>query len=142
MATAVRLTMLTGPHKNRRFCFCGPNWCQVGRAPDCFIQLSGTERDQLISRHHCQLDIDPPSIQVRDLRSTNGTYVNGRKVESNLEESSEKVGVVVNSGDLLTIGGTTVRVDIVDCPHEGNELEGKSIWKAGETAKKDCPLPC
>jgi eukaryotic-like serine/threonine-protein kinase len=142
MVIAVRLTVLTGPHKNRRFCFCGPTRCQVGRALDCLVQLSGTERDLFISRHHCQLDIDPPSVQVRDLGSTNGTYVNGTAVESTLKELSEKVGSVVNHGDLLTVGGTTFRVDILDCPHAGNELEGKSIWEAGETAKKDCPLPC
>jgi pSer/pThr/pTyr-binding forkhead associated (FHA) protein len=109
---------------------------------DCFVQLSGAERDQLISRHHCQLDIDPPFLQVRDLGSTNGTFINGKEVESRLEELSEKAGDVVNHGDLLTIGGTTVRVDILDCPHAGNESEGKPIWDPGETAKKDCPLPC
>jgi predicted component of type VI protein secretion system len=142
MVTAVRLTVLTGPHKNRRFCFCGPTRCQMGRALDCFIQLSGAERDQLISRHHCQLDIDPPSVQVQDLGSTNGTFLNGKEVEASLRELSEKAGAVANHGDLLTIGGTTVRVDILDCPHSGNESGGKSIWEAGETAKKDCPLPC
>ena len=142
MVTAVRFTVLTGPHKGRRFCFCGPNRCQVGRALDCFIQLSGTERDQLISRHHCQLDIDPPSVRLRDLGSTNGTYVNGRKVESSLAEPSEKVGCIVNGGDLLTVGGTTLRADMVDCPGSANEPEGKPIWAAGETAKKDCLLPC
>jgi len=142
MATAVRLTVLTGLHKNRRFCFCGPNRCQVGRALDCFVQLFGAERDQLISRHHCQLDIDPPSLQVRDLGSTNGTFINGKEVESSLNDLSEKAGAVVNHGDFLTIGGTTVRVDILDCPHARNESGGKSIWEAGETAKKDCLLPC
>src|SRR5260370_40139016 len=122
MVTAVRLTVLTGPHKNRRFCFCGPTRCQVGRALDCFVQFSGTERDQLISRHHCQLDIDLPTIQVRDLGSTNGTYVNEAEAASCLNAPSEKAGAEVNSGDLLTIGGTTLSVDIVDCPHAGKEL--------------------
>jgi len=106
------------------------------------VQLSGADKDQLISRHHCQLDIDPPSLQVRDLGSTNGTFINGKEVESSLKELSKKVGAVVNHGDLLTVGGTTVRVDILDCPHGGNESEGKSVWEAGQTAKKDCPLPC
>jgi eukaryotic-like serine/threonine-protein kinase len=142
MVTAVRLTVLTGPHKSRRFCFCGPTRCQMGRALDCFVQLSGTESDQFISHHHCQLDIDPPSVQVRALGSTNGTYVNGQQVDSVLTELSEKAGRVVNDGDLLTIDGTTLKVDILECPHAGNESEGKSIWAAGETAKKDCPLPC
>jgi eukaryotic-like serine/threonine-protein kinase len=146
MVTAVRLTVLTGPHKNRRFCFCGPTRCQVGRDLNCFVQMSGTERDQLISRHHCLLNINPPSIQVEDLGSSNGTYVNGKKVDPSPKETTllpnSETGLVVNQGDLLTTGGTTFRVDVVDCPHAGSELAGKSIWEAGETAKKDCPLPC
>jgi pSer/pThr/pTyr-binding forkhead associated (FHA) protein len=142
MVTAVRLTVLTGAHKDRRFCFCGPTQCQMGRALDCFIQLSGTGRDQLISRHHCQLDVDLPSVQIRDLGSKNGTCVNGIVVDSSLKELSEKAGFVLNHGDLINLGGTTLRVDILDCPHTGNESEGKSIWQAGETQKKDCPLPC
>jgi hypothetical protein len=147
MATTVRLTVLTGPHKNRKFCFCGPTRCQVGRALDCFVQLSGTERDQFISRHHCQLDIDLPLVQIGDLGSSNGTYINGKKLDPIPKEfavlpGSQTVGSVVKDGDLITIGGTTVRVDVVDCPHDGDEWEGKPIWEAGQTAKRVCPLPC
>jgi eukaryotic-like serine/threonine-protein kinase len=142
MVTAVRLTVLTGPHKNRRFCFRGPTRCQIGRALDCFVQLSGSERDQLISRHHCQLEIDPPSVQVQDLGSANGTYVNGQKVDSAWTDLSEMAGRVVSDGELLTVGGTTLRVDVLDCPHAGHGSGVKSIWAATEKARKDCPLPC
>jgi hypothetical protein len=142
MATAVRLTVLTGAHKDRRFCFCGPTRCQLGRALDCFIQLSGAERDQLISRHHCQLDVNPPAVQVRDLGSTNGTFLNGKEVDSRPKEPSGPADAVVIHGDLLTLGGTTVRVDILDCPHAGSGSDGKPAWEGAQTAKKDCPLPC
>ena len=80
MTTAVRLTVLTGPHKNHRFCFCGPTRCQIGRALDCFVQLAGEARDQLISRHHCRLDINPPLIEVEDVGSRNGTFVTARRL--------------------------------------------------------------
>jgi hypothetical protein len=147
MSTAIRLTVLTGPHRNQRFCFCGPTRCQVGRALDCFVRLSGAERDQLISRHHCQLAIDPPLIQVEDLGSGNGTYINGQRVApsprtATLDPSCETAGSVVRHGDVLTVGGTTLRVDIVDCPHVGSEVVGKFAWESGETEKRDCPLSC
>jgi pSer/pThr/pTyr-binding forkhead associated (FHA) protein len=146
MATTIRLTVLTGAHKNRKYCFCGPTHCEVGRALDCFVQLSGTERDQLISRHHCRLEIDPPLVHVADLGSSNGTYVNGSKVEpistrTGDPPGSEKV-VDVNNGDLITVGGTTFQVDVVDCPHVDEEREGIPVWEPGQTAKKECPLPC
>ena len=142
MATAVRLTVLTGPHKNLRFCFCGPTRCQVGRALNCYVNFSGAARDELISRYHCQLDIDPPSIQIRDLGSTNGTYVNGAKVTFGPTEQSALTGAAVNHGDLVTIGDTTLRVDILNCPNSGNAPDVKSIWEEGTTAIKACPLPC
>lgn len=140
MATAVRLTVLTGPHRGHRFCFCGPTRCQAGRALDCLVQFSGTERDQLISRYHCQLEIDPPSIRVSDLGSRNGTYINGRTVERNLSHP-EKPGSMVSTGDVITMGGTTMQVDVIECPHAATDSEGKPTWE-GETVKKDCPLPC
>src|SRR5262245_37228184 len=117
MATSVRLTVLTGPHANRKFCFCGPTRCFVGRALDCFVQLSGAERDQLISRHHCQLHVDPPSLHVEELGSTNGTYINGTKVPTDKDIPaemflSEPPGVAISDGDLLTVGGTTLQVAI------------------------------
>jgi hypothetical protein len=142
MATVVRLTVLTGQHKKRRYCFRAPIRCQVGRAQDCFVHFSGTERDEAISRHHCQLDIDPPGVEVRDFGSRNGTYVNGKEVGPSLEALSEASGFVINDGDLITVGGTTMRVDVLDCSYAGDESKDKSIWAAEEIAKKDCPMPC
>jgi pSer/pThr/pTyr-binding forkhead associated (FHA) protein len=97
----------------------------------------------LISRHHCQLDVDPPSVQVLDLGSANGTFLNGQEVKSSLKDFYENAGAAAGHGDLLTIGGTTMRVEIVECPHAGkNESSGKAIWESEEAVIKDCPLPC
>ena len=138
MVATIRLTVLTGAHKGRRFCFCGPAQCLVGRASDCFVNFSGTERDLRISRHHCQLDIEPPLVQLRDLQSSNGTFVNGEKVATEAEAS----GTVINDGDLVTIAGTTFIVDVVDCPIAESNSDGKPIWGEGRIAKKDCPVSC
>lgn len=142
MVAAVRLTVLTGPHKDHRFCFCGPTRCLAGRALDCFVQFSGTARDEFISRHHCQLDIDPPCMLVHDLNSSNGTYVNGKKVEG-VELSGVSTGhALLKHGDLLTLGGTTLRVDFLECPHASTDGEGQPHWGEGETVKKDCLSDC
>jgi eukaryotic-like serine/threonine-protein kinase len=147
MATTIRLTVLTGPHRNRRYCFCGPTSCQVGRALDCFVRMAGSDRDSLISRHHCQLEIKPPLVQIGDLGSINGTYINGKSVEPSRDPKAiflgpEYPGREVNDGDILNIGGTTFQVDVVDCPHTMNDENGKPTWEAGETAKADCPITC
>jgi pSer/pThr/pTyr-binding forkhead associated (FHA) protein len=109
---------------------------------DCLVRFSGAELDEFLSRHHCELEIDPPALQVRDLGSRNGTYLNGKEVDAEPKVLSEQVGCVANHGDLLTLGGMTLRVDILECPQAGKDPEGKSIWAEGETVTKDCPLPC
>lgn len=118
MSAAIKLTVITGPHNRVRYCFREKTECKVGRAPDCKVQFNGYEKDSLISRHHCILDIDPPRMWIRDLKSTNGTFLNGKPIfsEAMIIISNECPPVEVNHGDMLTIGGTTVEVDVIDCP--------------------------
>jgi pSer/pThr/pTyr-binding forkhead associated (FHA) protein len=139
MNATLRLTVVTGPHRGKKFCFCGPKSCLLGRADDCLIRLAGTERDQLVSRHHCLLSIDPPVIQIKDLGSQNGTFVNGRMV------GSEDICLtppgdddrVAHAPDYLTVGGTTFRLDMVNCKGDATHM-----WPDGETAKIGCQVPC
>ena len=53
----------------------------------------------LVSRLHCQLTATADSLQVKDLGSTNGTFVNGRRVNT----------AELKDGDKLSIG----RVDLI-----------------------------
>jgi hypothetical protein len=135
MIATLRLTVVTGPHRGKKFCFCGPNSCLLGRAEDCLVRLAGTERDYFVSRHHCQLSIDPPVVQIKDLDSQNGTFLNGTMVDC-MEMCLDPPGEdPAGAPDYLTVGGTTFRVDMVNC-------RGDHLWQDGETAKVDCPLPC
>jgi pSer/pThr/pTyr-binding forkhead associated (FHA) protein len=53
----------------------------------------------LVSRLHCQLTATGDSLHVKDLESTNGTFVNGKRIAT-----SE-----LKSGDTLAVG----RVDLI-----------------------------
>lgn len=150
MAETLRLTVLTGAHKGRRFCFRGPTHCMVGRADDCFVRFTGNERDQCISRHHCQLYFDPPCVRVQDLDSLNGTFVNGRKIGQD-EAAKDQAALfqggspitAIRHGDIITIGGSSFQVDMVDCPPDLPETSAHDPqWMPGEVAKNDCRLPC
>lgn len=48
----------------------------IGRAPDCSIQLDETG----ISRMHARLMPTEDGVQVEDLGSTNGSFINGKRV--------------------------------------------------------------
>jgi pSer/pThr/pTyr-binding forkhead associated (FHA) protein len=48
----------------------------------------------LVSRLHCQLSATADSLQVKDLDSTNGTFVNGKRVQT----------AQLRDGDRLAVG--------------------------------------
>lgn len=148
MVQTLRLTVVTGPHKGRKFCFCGPTRCLVGRADECFVQLCGTDRDWLISRQHCQLIVEPPVLVVSDLGSTNGTFLNGKRVSLETVDlgpatSPQEACERIYETTFLTIGGTTFQVELVECPPPGIADPGQpSPWQGGLTAIRDCPIAC
>lgn len=73
----VDLRVLAGPYKGRVFSFTQPDTFLIGRSVDAHLCLTD---DKFFSRHHCLLEITPPHCFLRDLGSTNGTFVNGQRV--------------------------------------------------------------
>ena len=63
----------------------------VGREEDCHLRPNS----DLVSRHHCVFTVDDFSVRLRDLGSTNGTFVNGERL---------KGAVVLKQGDRVLIG--------------------------------------
>jgi hypothetical protein len=63
----------------------------IGREQDCHLR-PGSES---VSRHHCAITIDDFTVRVRDLGSSNGTSINGKRI----------IGVhEANPGDALQVG--------------------------------------
>ncbi len=71
----------------------------IGREEDCHLRPNS----ELVSRHHCVFTVDEFTVRLRDLGSTNGTLVNGERIRG---------GVVLNSGDIVSIGKIEFRVVI------------------------------
>lgn len=95
----VNLRVLSGPYKGRVFQFNQPDTFLIGRTNDSHLCLPD---DRFFSRHHCMLEISPPYCRLIDLGSTNGTFVNGRRVtEAYLKE-----------GDQIQAGATVLLVEV------------------------------
>lgn len=93
----VTLRVLAGPYSGREFTFDQHDTFLIGRSDSAHLYLP---EDKFFSRHHCLLEIAPPRCFLRDLGSTNGTFVNG-----------ERVGrAMLNDGDELRLGNTVFRV--------------------------------
>lgn len=54
-----------------------PGTTTLGRHPDSAIFLD----DITVSRQHCRLILDESGLNIEDSGSTNGTYVNGERVD-------------------------------------------------------------
>lgn len=83
----------------RVFTFDQHDTFMIGRSEDAHFCLP---QDRFFSRHHCLLEIAPPQIFLRDLGSTNGTFVNGIKVET----------AHLRSGDRIQGGETVLQVEV------------------------------
>ena len=69
----------------------------VGRLDDNTFQIP----EQSVSSHHCEVLLKGTDVIVRDLDSTNGTYINGEKI-------SEKV---LKPGQILRLGNVEARLE-------------------------------
>ncbi len=74
----VILDVLQGPRKGRSFVFDRHDTFIVGRSR--FVHCPMPE-DLALSRDHFLIEINPPRCEIRDLGSTNGTFVNDQRVE-------------------------------------------------------------
>lgn len=70
---------------------------QVGRSEDSDVFLV----DPSVSRNHAEVELDGDTPVVRDLTSTNGTFVNGERVQVRR----------LMPGDVLTFGNTQMRLE-------------------------------
>ena len=61
----------------------------IGRAPRADFIVDAA----LVSRLHCRLTLDDSGLGVEDLDSTNGTWVNGRKIQRAPLMSGDKLKV-------------------------------------------------
>jgi diguanylate cyclase (GGDEF)-like protein len=60
----------------------------LGRKPDCDVVL----RDEGVSRYHAKIKLENNNrLSILDLKSTNGTYVRGEKIEQTVLEAGDKV---------------------------------------------------
>ena len=71
---------------------------RLGRAPDCTLDIE----DDYASGHHARLYHDDQSWILADLGSTNGTYINGVRIQR-----ATRVG----QGDLIRIGRTQLQME-------------------------------
>jgi FHA domain len=77
----------------------GPVPLTIGRAEDNDLALS---RDEFASAHHARIESQRDGVWVLDLGSTNGTFVNGKRLDGRR---------ALKEGDVVQIGDTELRFE-------------------------------
>ncbi|HEX6052335.1 MAG TPA: adenylate/guanylate cyclase domain-containing protein [Gemmatimonadaceae bacterium] len=82
----------------------------VGRALTSDVALL----DPTVSRRHASLVVDDSGIELNDLGSSNGTFVNGQRVEH----------ARLGAGDVLMFGKLSFNVSVSDAADNGTDTHG------------------
>jgi len=119
---SVEIHVTAGPAKGRSFIFEKPGHLVFGRAPDANISVPD---DQYVSRHHFELEIDPPNCILRDLNSINGVFVNGvhyggrAPLQPGIEQAPHDIKEVsLEDSDQIAVRDTRIKVFIRSTPKE------------------------
>ncbi|WP_437193067.1 protein kinase domain-containing protein [Planctomicrobium sp. SH527] len=79
----------------------------IGRTDECRLCL---DNDTSVSRIHARIEIHPPVCYLHDLNSSNGTFVNGARVNE----------AILNGDDVISVGRTKIIVRFKEC--DGDEI--------------------
>jgi predicted component of type VI protein secretion system len=96
----------------------------VGRQTDCTIRIP----DSGISRHHCELTVADGKVLLRDMGSSNGTFVNRVKVTQ----------AELGPGDLISVGNIVFVVRIDGSPAV---IDAEEAWDEGAVPIATAPAP-
>lgn len=121
--------MMTGRYEGVLFPLTPHKEIVAGRDPKT---VEMTLDDELVSRRHAKFVVTPTGVTVLDLGSTNGTLVNGRKVQQ----------AALEIGDNVLIGTTILRlVGIESRQNEDpvSEAEAREMMDQRATSKAEAP---
>jgi pSer/pThr/pTyr-binding forkhead associated (FHA) protein len=106
----------------------------IGRQTDCALRVPSSS----VSRHHCEIAISEAKVSVRDLGSSNGTFVNRKRITQ----------VDLAAGDLISVGefvfvtkidGKPASIDAEEAYDDGIVMPS-SVPASGELSKPAAPV--
>ncbi|HEV2394684.1 MAG TPA: FHA domain-containing protein [Verrucomicrobiae bacterium] len=89
----------------------------IGRFLDNTFQID----ESSVSSHHCEILVRGNDIVVKDLNSTNGTFINGEKV----------VEAPIKPGQILRVGMIEIRLDNDAPPRTRNKFDETTVIRGG-----------
>ena len=99
----------------------------VGRVDDNVFQVP----DQSVSSHHCEIILRGKEVVVKDLNSTNGSYINGKQVTE----------AVLQPGQILRLGQVELKLEAEGAtPAAAAPAASKKVLEAAQSAPRGVKL--
>jgi len=98
---SVQIKVVSGPHSGESWTVEILDSITIGRQAPANLRLPD---DQVASGVHCKVEIDGKQLRVTDLKSTNGTRLNGLPVQSG----------TVRSDDVIAVGQSQLQLSLLD----------------------------
>src|SRR5207249_3691784 len=89
----------------------------IGRVEDNTFQIA----EPSVSSHHCEVLLRGSDVLVRDLNSTNGTFINGEKVSES----------VIKPGQVLRLGQIELRLEPDTAPAPSKRVDSTMVMQRG-----------
>lgn len=103
----------------------------AGRQEDCRLRIASSQ----VSRRHCQIFEQKGYLIVKDLGSSNGTYVNDKRIKGQQ---------VLEPGDELTVGPVRFKIEKLSppaTPTPGKKKSSETAVGASPASAADKPIP-
>jgi eukaryotic-like serine/threonine-protein kinase len=124
MSLTLTLNVVEGPHTGQELVCTDRGIVTIGRSKDCTLCLCGEATDMLVSRRHCQIEMLWNGVEIRDLESLNGTYVNGRRIGHTQQGGccgAPAFKLPLEDGDYLRVGDSVIQVSLAAIPAEKSD---------------------
>ncbi len=104
----------------------------IGRRQDCDLCIPLMS----VSRKHCQIIVNNDTLKIRDLKSRNGTCLNGKRIDDATAKSGDylKIGPLIF---LLQIDGQPTKIVPPEMPPQKPPKKGKAQPEAEIVAEQD-----
>ncbi|HWF19929.1 MAG TPA: FHA domain-containing protein [Verrucomicrobiae bacterium] len=86
----------------------------IGRVEDNTFQIAQPS----VSSHHCEILLKGSDVVVKDLNSTNGTFINNQQIAGE---------AVLKVGQILRLGQVDIRLESGQAPAAGTPASGKRL---------------
>ena len=120
---SARLVVQRGPYPNQEYPLSEAPM-SLGRSPDNDIAIQDPE----VSRRHALISFSGGLYQIEDTGSTNGSFVNGRRVQGT---------VILQHGDILQLGESITLIFQEDTPAAGYADDWADDWSPDNWSPDD-----